>query len=62
MASPQQHAERIEALRGLIERLSAPDLNLAEATVLRGQLSDLLEAGDRREPWNQASTQSQPAG
>jgi hypothetical protein len=61
MGSQQQKTERIEALRGLIERLSAPDLILAEATVLRGLLSDLLENGDRRERWNQASARSQPA-
>lgn len=42
-------AGRIEALRGLLERLSAPDLTLAEARVLRGRLSDLLGQGDRGE-------------
>jgi hypothetical protein len=39
----QEQTERIEALRGLIERLSAPDLTLAEAKVVRGRISDLLE-------------------
>lgn len=38
--------ERIEALRTLIERLSAPDLTLAEAKVLRGELGQLLEPAD----------------
>jgi hypothetical protein len=47
MASQQERTERIEALRGLTERLSAPDLTLAEAKVLRGLLSDLLDSGDR---------------
>ena len=40
---PQERTDRIDALRGLIERLCAPDLTLAEATVLRGRISDLLE-------------------
>ena len=43
MGSQQERTERIEALRGLIERLSAPDLTLAEAKVLRSRISDLLE-------------------
>ena len=52
MASQQERTERIEALRGLTERLSAPDLTLAEAKVLRGLLTDLLDSGDRRGGWN----------
>jgi hypothetical protein len=48
MGIPQEQTDRIEALRGLIERLSAPELTLTEAKLLRGRLSDLLEAGDRR--------------
>src|SRR5207248_76815 len=47
MGSQQERTERIEALRGLIERLSAPDLTLAEAKLLRGQISDLLEREDQ---------------
>ena len=43
MGSQQEQAERMEVLRGPIERLSAPDLTLAEAKVLRGRISDLLE-------------------
>jgi hypothetical protein len=43
MGSQQERTERIEALRGLIAQLSTPDLTLAEAAVLRGRLSDLLE-------------------
>ena len=43
MGSQQERTGRIEALRGLIERLSAPDLTLAEAKVLRGRITDLLE-------------------
>ena len=48
MGIPQEQADRIEALRGLIERLNAPDLTLTEAKALRGSLSDLLEPADRR--------------
>jgi hypothetical protein len=53
MGNQHERTERIEALRDLIERLSAPDLTLSEAKVLRARLSDLLErdvqtaAGDR---------------
>ena len=43
MGSQQERTGRIEALRGLIERLSAPDLTLADAKVVRGCISDLLE-------------------
>jgi len=46
MGSQQERTERIEALRGLIAQLSAPALTLAEATVLRSRLSDLLERDD----------------
>jgi hypothetical protein len=46
MGSQHEQTERVEALRGLIERLSAPDLTLAEAKVLRDHLSDLLERGN----------------
>jgi hypothetical protein len=47
MAGKHEQTERIEALWGLIERLSAPDLTLSEAKVLRGRLSDLLERDNR---------------
>jgi hypothetical protein len=47
MGRQQEQAERLEMLRGLIERLSAPDLTLAEAKVLRGRISDLLEREDQ---------------
>ena len=43
MGIQQERTDRIDALRGLIERLCAPDLTLAEAEVLRARLSDLLE-------------------
>lgn len=46
MGRQQEPAEQMEMLRGLIERLSAPDLTLAEAKVLRGRLSELLERED----------------
>jgi hypothetical protein len=55
MGSQQERTERIEALRGLIERLSAPDLTLAQAKVLRGRMSELLEGGNRRGVWDQMS-------
>jgi hypothetical protein len=47
MGSHREQTERIEALRGLIERLSAPELTLAEAKDLRDRLSRLLERADR---------------
>lgn len=43
MGSPGEHPDRIEQLRCLMERLSAPDLTLAEAKALRPRLSNLLE-------------------
>src|SRR5262249_31348337 len=43
MGVQQERIARIAALRGLIGRLCAPDLPLAEAEVLRARLSDLLE-------------------
>ena len=46
MGSQHDHTERNEALRGLIERLSDPELTLSEAKVLRGRLSGLLERDD----------------
>jgi hypothetical protein len=52
MGSQQERTERIDALRGLTERLSAPDLTLAEAKVLRALLNDLLDSGERRGGWN----------
>ena len=42
MAGPEEKTERIEALRGLVERLDAPDLTLVEAKCLRAQLELLL--------------------
>ncbi|RUL87367.1 hypothetical protein [Tautonia sociabilis] len=42
MGSPGETFDRIEALRALLERLSAPDLTLAEAKALRPHLTDLL--------------------
>jgi hypothetical protein len=47
MGNQDEQTERIEALRGLIERLTTPELTLAEAKDLRGRLSDLLERGSR---------------
>ena len=43
MGIQQERTDRIDALRGLIERLCAPDLTLAEAKVLRARLPDLLD-------------------
>ena len=56
MESQQEQTERIEALRGLIERLSAPDLTLTEAVVLRGRLSDLLERDNKPVGWDQMAS------
>ena len=59
MGIPQEQADRIEALRGLVERLSAPELTLTEAKALRGSLSDLLEPAEKRgrpDPMGGAST------
>lgn len=39
--------ERVEALRGLMDRLCAPDLTLVEAKLLRGRLAELLDRGGR---------------
>jgi hypothetical protein len=47
MGSSEERAERIEALRGLLDGLCAPDLTLAEAKPLRTRLFDLLERTDR---------------
>ena len=47
MGSSEERAERIEALRGLLDGLCAPDLTLAEAKPLRTRLLDLLERTDR---------------
>jgi hypothetical protein len=47
MGSSEERAERIAALRGLLDRLCAPDLTLAEAKPLRTRLFDLLERTDR---------------
>jgi hypothetical protein len=46
MVGPDGRAERIDALRGLMERLCSPDLTLAEAKPLRARLSRLLERTD----------------
>ena len=56
MGSQQEQAERMEILRGLIERLSAPDLTLAEAKVLRVRISDLLEREDQPTGSSQAAS------
>jgi hypothetical protein len=45
MGSPGEHPDRVEVLRNLMERLSAPDLTLAEAKALRPWLADLLDTG-----------------
>jgi hypothetical protein len=56
MGIQQEQTERIEALRGLIERLSAPDLTLTEAKVLRGSISDLLERDDQPAGWDRMAS------
>lgn len=51
MGSPGTSADRIEALRSMLDRLCAPDLTLSEAKQLVPNLSTMLEAdpaaGDR---------------
>lgn len=51
MGSPGKSADRIEALRSMLDRLCAPDLTLSEAKQLVPNLSTILEseapAGDR---------------
>ncbi len=47
MWNSQERAERIDALRWLLDGLCAPDLTLAEAKPLRARLFDLLERTDR---------------
>jgi hypothetical protein len=56
MGSQQEQTERIEALRGLIERLSAPELTLTEAKVLRGCITDLLERDNQPAGWGQMAS------
>lgn len=46
MGSRDETAGRIEDLRGILERLCAADLTLAEAKTLSERLSDLLEPVD----------------
>lgn len=46
MGSFHEKTDRIEALRGLIERLSAPDLTLNEAKDLRERMTALLNRDD----------------
>jgi hypothetical protein len=48
--------ERIEALRTLITQLSAPDLSLAEAKVLRCRLFELLEPAEGLAIQNQTTS------
>lgn len=48
MGIPPEQNEQFEALRGLIDRLSAPDLTLTEAKVLRERLTGLLDTGEPR--------------
>src|SRR5262249_35241335 len=62
MGSQQEQTERMEALRGLIERLSAPDLTLVEATVWRDQVSDLLGGDDQEAGWDRMGPRSRGDG
>ena len=55
MGSQHERAERIQVLRGLIERLCAPDLTLSEAKVLRGRLSSLLPRDDEPTGWGRST-------
>jgi hypothetical protein len=47
MAMLTEQNEQIAALRGLIERLSAPDVTLDEASVLRQNMMELLDRGQQ---------------
>jgi len=47
MSQSVENAKRIEALRGLLDRLCAPDLTLSEAKAVRSGLSELLERPER---------------
>jgi hypothetical protein len=58
MGSQQEQTERMEALRGLIERLSAPDLTLVEAKVLRESISELLEWDNQPGGWDGIGSRS----
>ena len=49
MGCLSEQDDRIEALNGLLERLCAPDLTLAEAKDLRGRLASLIDRGDGKE-------------
>ncbi len=44
MGSPGKSADRIEALRSILDRLCAPDLTLSEAKQLVPSLSTILES------------------
>jgi hypothetical protein len=46
MDQPKERVDRIEILRGLVERLCGADLTLAEAKSLRMQVLNLMERGD----------------
>ncbi len=52
MGSQHVPIERIEALRELLRQLSAPDLTLADANLLRGRLCDLLERDGKPVGWD----------
>ncbi len=54
--SLEERAELIEALRGLLDRLCAPDLTLAESKVLRECLSDLLDQREQGGESDQAAS------
>ena len=46
MEQPKERVDRLEILRGLVERLCGADLTLAEAKSLRIQVLILLERAD----------------
>ena len=62
MGSQQEQTERMEILRGLIERLSAPDLTLVEAKVLRESISELLEWDNQPGGWDGIGSRSHGDG
>jgi hypothetical protein len=59
MDQPKERVDRIELLRGLVERLCGADLTLAEAKSLRIQVLILMERRDlSTEAESQASSHS----
>jgi len=50
MAKTTEASERIEQLKALLDELSAPDLTIARANVLRPELARVLDALQQQPP------------